>query len=1078
MRSGWSRRREVTEPEVAPLPAPRPPRTAPHPHIGHVGVEVGIGVGGEGVDINADPDARWREKDPPRPDDRPGTPAVELADALGVDPRSLARLDDAARPEQKWARAFAGALWPVTWGTMIDRLLAPTASGSALPVLGRTALRDHAVDFLRGRGPLPAIRIGKQPYGILPRLGFRDPSVPGGVAARRRSRRPWVERGAARGAQAVDAAEGANSDAGQPGGGSSPILGTLPTSRALRVRPVLSGVVAKTLFIPDVLEPTKIRAQHELTWAVAAMVGLKASQLVVPDILGDKDRRLDLPYAHDSDSEQLGHLLDTGALTEVHSVIQALLGLALRRAGYQLDGFVNRLDTLREAVARHFGGAGQMPDAVNTAFAAMLSGDYSDPHVFTIVAHHAQTRDPWRIILPVADIPPYDPFDPAAFAARYPLAAQRPQIVDALTAGDTYVTPMRALNAAARAAEDYAHLRAAVAVIRDIADIEDRTLLLGETLDCASHRIDAWQTSRATRRLRADRSRPGSTPGVAVGAYGWVQFMGPPQPESTGGDGGFILAPSTAHAATAAVLRGASLTNDPMDTGEGPLHIDLSSTRVREALKVIDGMRSGQPLGALLGYRLERWLHDDELDRYVYPLRCVAPLVADKLTRRPADETGGADEAVSATEVIDGLRLLELPTDTVKAALRRPPAAYQTYLESMNMTTVSGADIGKVIAHIGRITALHDAVADVLLAESVHQLLQGSPTRAAAAADALAGDNLPPEIEVTAAPTEGTATTHRVLTALPRTPQATGWSETPRALMHPGLEYWAQGLLGNAVDVAVTADGSRTLADLDISALDLVVGTNGSDMQRFWGLLTALHPDLPAAPPDAEPPDSSGSGLSFSEVWAIAGSAWRLLAGTRAATADDLRRATDGGRNENARRTVDVEDLLRRVVAARDALGNVLEHAGPGTADILPLHFGFGSAPVESVLAEAGRRLADVAESFEGGLDLEAVDDPERFLAWMATTLSGDTLPLVGRLRRRSPRTTTTCWVLCGPPTRKSILGSWRMARSARHCRVTASSACSRQRSVGPACARWGGYPMSDPGSATRAGRGRCPESR
>ena len=43
-------------------------------------------------------------------------------------------------------------------------------------------------------------------------------------------------------------------------------------------------------------------------------------------------------------------------------------------------------------------------------------------------------------------------------------------------------------------------------------------------------------------------------------------------------------------------------------------------------------MRAGQPLGALLGYRLERGLHENHrelvLDRYIAPLRALAPLDA------------------------------------------------------------------------------------------------------------------------------------------------------------------------------------------------------------------------------------------------------------------------------------------------------------------------------------------------------------------------------------------------------------------------------------------------------------------
>ena len=56
------------------------------------------------------------------------------------------------------------------------------------------------------------------------------------------------------------------------------------------------------------------------------------------------------------------------------------------------------------------------------------------------------------------------------------------------------------------------------------------------------------------------------------------------------------------------------------------------------ALSLIDGVRAGNDLGALLGYRLERFLHEYyarpdtphivELDAAIFPLRRAYPTVA------------------------------------------------------------------------------------------------------------------------------------------------------------------------------------------------------------------------------------------------------------------------------------------------------------------------------------------------------------------------------------------------------------------------------------------------------------------
>jgi hypothetical protein len=51
-------------------------------------------------------------------------------------------------------------------------------------------------------------------------------------------------------------------------------------------------------------------------------------------------------------------------------------------------------------------------------------------------------------------------------------------------------------------------------------------------------------------------------------------------------------------------------TSATSDETQKPLAVNLSSERVRLALSFIEGIRNGQSLSALLGYQLERGLHD------------------------------------------------------------------------------------------------------------------------------------------------------------------------------------------------------------------------------------------------------------------------------------------------------------------------------------------------------------------------------------------------------------------------------------------------------------------------------------
>src|SRR6185295_17940498 len=189
----------------------------------------------------------------------------------------------------------------------------------------------------------------------------------------------------------------------------------------------------------------------------------------------------------------------------------------------------------------------------------------------------------------------------------------------------------------------------------------------------SAHRLDAWVTSVATKRLAA--MHVDGPVGQYVGGYGWVENLKPipaasvkpilsPPPGEPGPlqtpaqDSGFIHAPSMTHAATAALLRNAHLGPTGVPSATGPFAIELSSRRVREASRLLDGVRQGQPLGALLGYRVERLLHETfvdngrSMDRFIKPLRRVAPLVA-----RASAETTAPVDTIAANKVVDGLVL-------------------------------------------------------------------------------------------------------------------------------------------------------------------------------------------------------------------------------------------------------------------------------------------------------------------------------------------------------------------------------------------------------------------------------------
>ncbi|HVN78746.1 MAG TPA: hypothetical protein VMW38_07095 [Terriglobia bacterium] len=199
------------------------------------------------------------------------------------------------------------------------------------------------------------------------------------------------------------------------------------------------------------------------------------------------------------------------------------------------------------------------------------------------------------------------------------------------------------------------------AFLQSLAQLETQTvaalqLLMAETMDASTYRWDAWVTSLATKRMKMLR---GNTPsGLRFGGYGWLENVRPGPglrqlpvpPGDTGGplyasDGnkGFVQAPSLAQAAAAAVLRSGYLSHKQDAQGD-PLAVDLSSDRVQRSQWLLDGVRQGQSLGALLGYRFERGLHDKGLDVYVYPFRALAGLKSQDELAKAYDDLKKAED--------------------------------------------------------------------------------------------------------------------------------------------------------------------------------------------------------------------------------------------------------------------------------------------------------------------------------------------------------------------------------------------------------------------------------------------------
>ena len=105
-----------------------------------------------------------------------GSDGDELSKALGLPPELLARTGNADAREQREARDMNRALWPSTWGYYLEQMMGlgdfngqqPGAFPEAEIDANLEWAQQHFVDHVRAGGPLPTLRAGKQPYGILP----------------------------------------------------------------------------------------------------------------------------------------------------------------------------------------------------------------------------------------------------------------------------------------------------------------------------------------------------------------------------------------------------------------------------------------------------------------------------------------------------------------------------------------------------------------------------------------------------------------------------------------------------------------------------------------------------------------------------------------------------------------------------------------------------------------------------------------------------------------------------------------------------------------------------------------------
>ncbi|HEV7804515.1 MAG TPA: hypothetical protein VGO80_01740, partial [Solirubrobacteraceae bacterium] len=329
-----------------------------------------------------------------------------------------------------------------------------------------------------------------------------------------------------------------------------------------------------------------------------------------------------------------------------------------------------------------------------------------------------------------------------------------------------------------------------------------------------------------------------------------------------------------------------------------------------------------------------------------------------------------ADEALAASSVVDGLALLR------RYRAGAPTAAWTVgtipFGDARFELPALDTDAGRALLDQLRVLddAL-DALADLTVAESVHQLAQGNHERSGAVLDAFSrGDAPPPDLEVSRTPRTGLATTHRLVVLLDPSARTEGWpgAETSvRGAAEPVLDAWAARLLGPAARFRVRGeyvapDGGSTpfvtdlsvlrLAPLDIVAIAgrSVPDGDGELEQRLLEQLAAEPPPAVAAGAEVRlAADATGPlelGLGLEAAYELARGVRELLSGARGLRPADLLAAGDATLGD-----VDADELAARasaaskaLTAALDALAKALEHPEHGLRPALALAAALGVA--------------------------------------------------------------------------------------------------------------------------------------
>lgn len=876
-----------------------------------------------------------------------------LAEFLRLDPGFVAGVHGSGGVDQMQSRAMQTALWPTTFGYWMDTLFTPNPGTSSIfsdATIENT--RSFFTSYVSGRGPLPAIRIAGQPYGILPVTAFSriqwfrqdrfrdalDPSYLGALyQLLRQLDTDWTN-------FSQEAAW-----VGKPGGDPHQMLldivGLHPSSVEYFSRNAESRDQLYNMLNRYKLGPTWFAAASAVNpqaTATALLARLGYSGTTQPDLLN---------HYFLGSNPQITTIIDDRTLSETDP-IRAYTPDKRNYIQWLIDAAKKSLDTLREEPGFT---DNKTPQALLYLLLrhALILGYYSSSYNL----HRNRGFLSPSELLSMRTEPTFVHIaeSPGTTESRF---------------GALYKTESRITGSPSLLVSDY--IRQQLFVIPETANFAAQTNALdilanastaqlerafAEHIDTCSYRYDAWLLGLVNEHMQSQLPGNGNqqASGLYLGAYAWIedlkpstdqfapaqlpadlatQFVGTAPLMTDAENGGFIHAPSIPHADAAAVLRAGFTAAQADGTNSGALSVNLSSDRVRLALSLIEGIRNGQSLGALLGYQFELGLHDQhgltEVDKFIYPLRKQFPLVADAL----ASTKTGPDvpiEAIEARNVLDGKKLVDQIAKT------------NNTIYPWGVTGLPSASLKEKTALNAQADALrnaYDAIADLALAEGVYQAVQGNYDRVASTIAAYTTGNFPPEPGIVDTAPPGIGLTHRFAIQF-RPGLSAPAGATPRAQAEPALDDWLSSMLPTVDQIACTVtwtnpitlaaeQHSVTLKDLKLRPIDALYLLKPDNVQAMAEMDDRIQRHVASTwspRPDAVVKiqyRTAPTGLfSIFESGPLLRSLRSLLAQSRPLRATDVLRANDASQKDNSTVFVDPARLTTPLGSLTTLAGDI-----------------------------------------------------------------------------------------------------------------------------------------------------------